>query len=200
MGEQNPWVGRVYLADNRRMPVPPSYFLAALYDYDAMLTLLPSRDQPFTYVLARRRQLTAGLTHLPCDEHTPPDTKMCLENDVLPICRVFHHGVSWDPTALLAKLQARDLWRHGGGDAAADLLDAQDAAADAKNKADIRADLYNRSGDGWRTYQARTGQRVLGRDLVPDTANGAAGSTAPSSSIAGSGVHNVVNMTIGERG
>lgn len=177
----NPWVGiaRVYIPDNPRMPVPPAHFLAAIHDQDAMLVILPSRMTPFAYVIARRRQLTAGLKFLPCDEHTPADTKMCLQYGVLPICTMFQHGACWNPEPVVAKLRARDMWTQGGAEKVADALEAQEAASEAALKKEIRDDLYNRSGDGWRSYQARTGQRVLGRDLAPDTANGAAGSKAP---------------------
>ena len=166
-GNPNPWVGRVYIVDNARMPIPPAHFLAAVHDQDAMLVLFPSRQQPFTYVVARRRQLTKGLAMMPVDEQTPADTKMCMEHDALPICRMFHHGAGWDPDPLIRSLRMRDLWTHGGPDKVADLLDTQDAKAEAANKRQIREDLYNRSGDGWRTYQARTGQRVLGTALTP---------------------------------
>ncbi len=169
MGGQNPWVGKsgAYVADNPRMPVPPAHFLAPIHDYDAMLVILPSRQQPHTYVIARRRQLTAGLKFLKVDDKTPADTVMCLENDCIPVCRMFQHGTSWNPEPILAKLRARDMWAHGGPDKVADLLETQEATADAQNKAAIKSDLYERSGDGWRTYQTRTGQRVLGTDLTP---------------------------------
>lgn len=167
----NPYVGKTgtYIPDNTNVPVPPAHFLAPIHDYDHMLVLLPSRQQPFTYVIARRRQLTAGLKFMKVDAETPVDTKMCLENDCIPVCRMFQQGTNWNPEPVLAKLRARDLWAHGGPDAAAALLEKQEADAAAKNVADIRADLYNRSGDGWRTYQRRTGQRVLGTPLTPQS-------------------------------
>ena len=165
--KDNPWVGRTYIMDDATIPVPPAHFLAAVHDQDAMLVILPSRQQPYTYVVARRRQLTAGLKYHVVDEKTPPDTKMCMEYDVLPVCRMFHTGIGWDPTPLIRSLRARDMWTHGGPDKVADLLDKQDEDEKAKTKADIRSELYNRSGDGWRTYQTRTGQRVLGTPLTP---------------------------------
>ena len=169
MAEANPWVGKTstYVPDNPNMPVPPAHFLAPIHDYDHMLVILSSRQQPFTYVIARRRQLTAGLKFMKVDEKTPVDTKMCLENDCIPVCRMFQHGTTWNPEPILAKLRARDMWAHGGPEKVADLLDQQDADEKAKTQAAIRSELYERSGDGWRTYQARTGQRVLGTELTP---------------------------------
>ncbi len=165
----NPWVGKTgtYIPDNVKMPVPPAHFLAPIHDYDHMLVLMPSRQQPHTYVIARRRQLTAGLKYLTVDEKTPADTRMCIENDAIPICRMFQHGVSWNPEPILAKLRARDMWAHGGPEKVAELLEGQEAAEKLQQQAAIKSELYERSGDGWRTYQARTGQRVLGTPLTP---------------------------------
>jgi hypothetical protein len=171
MGLINPYVGKTgtYIPDNVKMPVPPAHFLAPIHDYDDKLVILPSRQQPYTYVIARRRQLTAGLKFMKVDEDTPVDTKMCIENDCIPVCRMFQHGTSWDPQPILAKFRARDMWAHGGPEKVNELLLAQEAAEKAKTRAATRDDLYNRSGDGWRTYQRRTGQRVLGVPLTPQS-------------------------------
>jgi hypothetical protein len=64
---------------------------------------------------------------------------------------------SWSPDPLIRTLKARDLWEHGGADKVADMLEAQEDTAKAANAQAIRDDLYNRSGDAWRSYQARTG-------------------------------------------
>jgi hypothetical protein len=188
MGELvNPWVGRGYINDNPRMPIPPAHFLAAIYDQDAMLVLLPSRQRAYTYVVARRRQLTAGLKYAPPTPDTPEDTKMCLEHDVVPVCLMFQMGASWNPDPLIKSLRARDLWTHGGGDKAADLLEQQEEAEKAQLKAEIRDDLYNRSGAAWRSYQARTGQRVAGlKGLTPQPEQRV--EISSSSSTVGSGV------------
>jgi hypothetical protein len=61
------------------------------------------------------------------------------------------------------------MWAHGGPEKVNELLLAQEAAEKAKTRAATRDDLYNRSGDGWRTYQRRTGQRVLGVPLTPQS-------------------------------
>ena len=45
-----------WIADNKNAPAPPAYFLQAIYDYDAMLVVMPSRDNPGAYVIARRKQ------------------------------------------------------------------------------------------------------------------------------------------------
>lgn len=151
-----------WVADNSRAPKPPQYFLQRIYDYDAMLVVLPSRDTPGAYVLARKKQWGPGITSAAIDAvYTKQDTKMCILNGCVPVCMMFQSGVSWDPEQIIEKLDARDIWKHGGADKVADLLEAQEEKAKAKTQAEIRDDLYNRSGDAWRSYQARTGQSSI---------------------------------------
>lgn len=149
--------------DGRAIDAPPRYFLQRLFDFDAMLVLMPSREQPGAYVLGRRKQWGPGLTEAAIDAvYTKADTKMAILNGCVPVCMVFKPiSGSWSPDGLIAKLAARDIWAHGGADKVADMLEAQeDAAKDATRKA-IRDDLYNRSGDAYRSYKARTGQSSI---------------------------------------
>ena len=147
-----------YIADNPKMAQPPAYWLQRLYDYDALLVVLPSRQTPFAYVLARKARRTAQLT--PAGVYSvESDTGMCASYGLVPVCLVYKSGSGWSIDNVIAELQSRDIWRQGGGEKAADMLDERDAKQAEKIKADIRDDMYNRSGDAWRSYQARTGQR-----------------------------------------
>lgn len=161
---------RNWVQDNHYAEAPPSYFLQRLYDFDAMLVLMPSRDQPGAYVLGRRKQFGPGITESALDAvYTKADTKMSILNGAVPVCMVFKPLTgSWSPDPLIRTLMARDIWAHGGADKVADMLEAQEEAAKKKISDDIRADLYNRSGDGWRSYQSRTGQSTIKhRDMYP---------------------------------
>ena len=158
--EPNPFVGLNYLPLNPKMAEPPAYVLQRLYDFDNMLVLFPSFAMPFYYVLARRRQLTAGLTDKALDASiTHPDTRACMAHGLVPVTMVFKHGPNWNIDPVIEKLKRRDIWAHGGAAKAADTLDAADERAEKKRKADVRDDMWNRAGDAWRSYQARTGQR-----------------------------------------
>lgn len=192
----NPFVGVNYPMDNARQDVPPAWFLQQLYDFDAMLVVLPSRRQPYTYVIARRRAtpLSGTVDTAIKTTVTDVDTQMCFQFGCVPVCRMFKHGATWDIDRILRSLKARDTWRIADelpgsgsrGDKLADMLEAQEEREQQQLRASIREDLYHRSGDGWRTYQARTGQRV---SLHPDTTRTGhrAPSAPPSSSTAGSG-------------
>ncbi len=146
-----------YFGGDSGVQTPPDYFLQRIYDYDAMLVLFPSQVRPGAYVVARRRQHTRGLTESALAAVGNPDTRTCMAMGWVPVCVIFQTGVSWNPDQIIAKLQARDLWAHGGADKVADLLEDQEAKDEEARKKAVRDDLYNRSGDGWRSYQARTG-------------------------------------------
>jgi len=158
----NPYVGKNYIPDNPRMATPPAFWLQRLWDLDNMLVVMPSRHVPFAYVLARRRQLTAGLTDAAFDASIDqPDTKMCADYGCLQVCMLYRtpgtHG--WSIDNIIRELKARDTWQGKGVDAYVDRADAADAAREKGIKASIRDDMWHRSGDAWRSYQARTGQR-----------------------------------------
>ena len=159
-GEANIYVGLNFIPDNPKMATPPAFWLKRLYDFDSMLVVIPSRFVPFAYVLGRRRQHSAGLTDKAMESTiTQPDTKMCLEYGVVPVSLIYRTGEIWSIDNIIATLKRRDIWAHGGAEKAADALDAADASKEAGIKRAVRDDMYNRSGDAWRSYQARTGER-----------------------------------------
>ncbi len=173
----NPFVGLNFLPLNPKMAAPPAYFLQRIYDYDNQLVLFPSYAVPFAYVLARRRRLTAGLTDFALESTiSNPDTKAALHHGLVPVSLIYRTGESWNPDPVIRSLMSRDIWRAGGGEKAADALDTADDKKQKTLKAGIRDDMWNRSGDAWRSYQARTGQRVAVTPAVPQT--GAAGSNS----------------------
>ena len=157
MGVTNAFIGRNYFEGDLHMPVPPEYFLQRVYDYDALLVLFPSTARPGCYVVARRREHTPGLTSEALAQVGNPDTRLCMAMGWVPVCMMTQAGSSWLPDQLIARLMARDLRAQGGADIVADRLEAQEDAEKAAQRQTTRDDLWNRSGDGWRTYQARTG-------------------------------------------
>lgn len=167
--QPNPWVGKTYIPDNTRMEIPPAWFLGAIHDQDAELVLLPSRQKPFAYVIARRLRSKVW-SKAQVDSVTQPDTLMCMRYNLIPVCLMFKHGPSWSVNNVIRSLRARDMWAHGGPEKVADLLEGQEDAERKKIDREIRDDQWNRSGDAWRSYQARTGQRVT----VPSANRGSA--------------------------
>lgn len=190
---RNPWIGINYIPDNPKMAIPPPYCLLQLYNFDDQLVVLPSRYKPFSYVLARRqRRALNPMNQILIDTCTQPDTRMCLQNRLVPVSMIFRRGSGWNMDGILRDLAARDTWRVGGGEAAADLMDAADEAKRQKIKADIRDDMWNRSGAAYRSYKARTGSRVNPGGTAAQAARRERGSVSPiassSGSTAGSGI------------
>ena len=158
----NPWIGKNYLDIDAKMAVPPAYWLQRLHDFDADLVVFPSIQTPFAYVLARKARRTGGMNiHDPAFSKAMPDTKFCIMRRMLPVTLLYrHNAISWSIDNVLADLRARDIWAAGGGDAYADQADAADATVEKKKKDAVRNDMWQRSGDAYRSYKARTGSRI----------------------------------------
>lgn len=157
MSATNALIGRNYFEGDGQMPVPPEYFLQRIYDYDALLVIFASVVRPGVYLVARRREKTPGLNSAALASVANEDTRTCMTMGWIPVCGFTNIGNSWDPSLLIAKLVARDIREHGGAEKVADLLEEQEAAEEKARKDALRKELWDRSGDGWRTYQARTG-------------------------------------------
>ncbi len=151
-----------YIADNSNLEQPPPYWLQRLYDFDSQLVVFPSRYRPGAYVLARRQRVSTRTQRDRAleDTITQPDTKFCLANALVPVCLIYKTGTIWSLDNIIATLKRRDTWEVGGADKAADLLDQGEAAEEAANAKATRDDMWARSGQGWESYQRRTGQRV----------------------------------------
>lgn len=175
----NPYIGVTFIPDNPKMETPPAWFLQQLHDYDGDLVLFPSISRPFAYVVARRRRYSKW-SMAERDTITNPDTQRCIHYGLVPVCMMFKHGPVWNVDNILQRLKARDVWAHGGADAVADMLEEQEAKEKADRDKAVRDDMWHRSGDAWRSFQARTGQRVVNSG---PSRIGAANSTSSSGSI-----------------
>lgn len=160
-----------WIEDTNRFKLerPGDAFLAGLYGYDPMLVIVPSR---FTrhYLLARRRQYSAGLGDVAMLDNKHPDTNMCYAQGLVPIRPLkFGSGViNWSEAnlqSLLADLRSRDTWQHTGGpqgnnpDAAWQYVEAQEARAERLERLSFKDDMRHRARDAWRSLQARMGWR-----------------------------------------
>ena len=162
---------------------PPAWWLQRLYDYDALLVVIPSR-QDAVYRLARRTWNRPGIQAMAVI-HRENDTAMMAHYGLVPVTTILGHGV-WG-TNIFNALRARDIWAHGGAEKFVKMEEEFEAEAKAKLKASIRDDMWMRAGDAWRSYQARTGRRS--RPTVQSRTERRT-QTAPStsSSTAGSGI------------
>lgn len=170
------WVAPNWIADRNRynLPAPPTWFLKRLYDYDAALVIIPSRnevvvDESPAYLLCRRRQLSAGIGDVALLSNKHPDTNMCYEHGVVPVAPLrFNNGVRTFTAngcdSLITELKRRDIWALSGGaqndsDAVADAVEYAEDLAYRKERAAFRDKMHHMARDAYRSLQARMGWR-----------------------------------------
>lgn len=159
-----------WIPDQNRfnLPKPPAWFLKVLWDQDAGLVIVPSR-QARKYLLTRRRELSRRVFDLSRAAAQLPlarggDAAMLEQYGLLKVDAIggnVYHG-SWMRScpAICAELRSRDLWARGGADKFANDLDTQEQEARDRQRAGLLDDIDHRARDAWRSYQARTGQRT----------------------------------------
>jgi hypothetical protein len=191
--QSNPWIGVNYIPNDIAVAPPPPYFLQRIYDFDNMLVLMPSKLVPFAYVIARRRQFGQGLTDKAIEDSiTVSDTRTCFQHGLVPVCLMYRTGDRWDADPIIRSLKARDMWSFEGktseerANTISDMLEAQEEAENKRQLDTIRDELWHRSGDGYRAYKYRTGQRS-GRGGTAAQAGRRISNSPDSGSTAGSG-------------
>lgn len=158
------------LDDNRfRLAKPPQWFLQMLWDFDALLVIVPSRLRP-VYLLARKRNFTLRAPMMcKAQDQVMRDTRgsdgdLLAAHGLLPVDSIIPrrgatiHG-TWSPD-IIEGLRERDIVAAGGAHKYADRLDAQDDALTARRRDTVADNLQHRAADGFRSLQARTGQRT----------------------------------------
>lgn len=154
-----------WISDNSKMPMPPVWWLRQLYDFDSQLVLIPSRQRPGAYVLARRPQHSRGLDPvvrwMQNDKASiPGDTMLCHEYKVVPVCLIYKQSDGWSIDNILNDLRSRDTWAAGGANAFVDQIEDQEAAEEKKAQRSLWENMYQRGKDAYRSYTARTGSRI----------------------------------------
>lgn len=160
-------------ANRWNLPAPPDWFLQRLWDFDAQLTLIPSRqkvkgERP-AYLLCRRRQFSAGLGDVAMLDNKHPDTNMCVALGLVPIAPLRFKTAQTGFTmggcdALINELKSRDQWAISGGptgdpDAVWKQVEYAEELQARRDKAALRDKFYHMARDAWRSLKARTGQR-----------------------------------------
>lgn len=136
---------------------PPAWWLQQLALFDSDLVLFPSRRDPM-YRLTRRVTRSYGLACVGRLEKSP-DTALCVQLSVLPV-------ISYLPTIqftleLFTHLASCDIWRVGGGDKAADLMDGAEVAAEANIQRQFDSDSDALAGTAYRAAKTRLGQTIF---------------------------------------
>lgn len=142
MGRRNPndhalWLGHV--TNPFGLTAPTAHFQRALTGYDKMLRLFPSQiESVYRLVRVCRREARLGLNAMVVHDH--PDTRICIQEGVLPIGPLMPWAIG-QPELVLRDLQARDTWLHGGADpekAIAKITETMDRTEQAQREYDAR--------------------------------------------------------------
>lgn len=155
------------------LPKPPAWFLKILWDHDAGLVVLPSR-QVRRYVLARRRERSKLVANVLERVEQQSGPSLCSGSDAEMLKRYKlvkvdgincvhgnYHAASWmtSTPGLLSDLRSRDMWAAGGFEKYHAQLLADEKQAEDTKRAEMLDSIDHRARDAYRSYQARTGQR-----------------------------------------
>jgi hypothetical protein len=159
-----------WIPDQNRwsLPAPPDFVLEQLASFDSYLVIVPSRKQAH-YLLARKRQFTAGLGAVALMENKHPDTNMLHAYGLVPIAPlVFRNGIDWSQRnidGLFAHLRATDSWTHAKDltdtslNRMVDTLEYNEQRAEQKEHRTLWSNFHHRGRDAYRSLAARMGWR-----------------------------------------
>lgn len=140
---------------------PSAWWLQLLADYDNQLVVMPS-VKDCVYRLCRRasREGRMGLNAMRV--HTHPDTVQMIQHGLIPVSSLMVEAINSDK--VIRDLMARDLWRAGGrtAEGVVKIVDDIEYREELQRRKDSRqtyTDLDHRSGEAFRSMQARTGAR-----------------------------------------
>lgn len=133
---------------------PPQWFLRLLWDFDASLVIVPSR-QTCVYRLAQRRKLNLP-SHIVNDAlFKESDTKMLATYGLIPVTSIMATA-TWSPF-MIQELHNRAPHRQGGAEAVNRRIETQDAIEDARIAALNDSITTHYAKEGWKSYRKRIG-------------------------------------------
>jgi len=135
---------------------PPAWWLRMLWDFDHSLVVVPSRQGCY-YRLAQRRRMNLPM-HIVNDAlFKESDTRMLAGYSLVPVTTILATA-QWSDW-MFHELGNRAPWRLGGAEKVIKAIEDQDIRQDAQVQAAIDDQLTERSKDGWKLYQSKTGAR-----------------------------------------
>lgn len=148
-----------YIPDQNkfRLAGPPSWWLRKLWDFDASLVVVPSR-QECVYRLAQRRKLNLP-EHLVNDAlFQQSDTQMLASYGLIPVTSILATA-NWSNPYLFVELANRAPHRQGGWEKVIREVEDAEHQEEVKKQEKVE-DMKNiLAKDGWRLYQQKQGLR-----------------------------------------
>lgn len=137
---------------------PPKWFLQRLFEFDPSLVIMPS-GQGFYYRLAQRRKLDLSTKLVNDLLFNDSDTQMLASRGLVPVTTILSTA-NWDNPLLFKDLAERAPWRQGGAEKVIKKLEDDEFAKDMKKRSEVEQNIVDRTKDGWKLYQHKTGQKI----------------------------------------
>jgi hypothetical protein len=149
-----------YIPDVNRFKLagPPQFWLRQLWDFDASLVVVPSR-QGFYYRLAQRRKLRLPDKIVNEALWKDSDTQMLASYNLVPVTTILATA-NWHNPLMFKELADRAPWRQGGAEAVANRLERWEWEEEQKRARATDEVNTMVSKDAWKLYRKKIG---LGR-------------------------------------
>ena len=148
-----------YIPDINRFQLagPPTWFLKQLFEFDASLVIVPSR-QDHLYRLAQRRHIRLPEQVVNDVLKEQADTRMLSSYGLVPVTTIIA-AANWGNPVLFEELHKRAPWRLGGAKKVNAMLEAQDQQERLQRHIKNDEMLNDLTKDAWKFYQKKVGLR-----------------------------------------
>lgn len=139
------------------LPVPPAFWLRALWEFDSSLVVIPSKQEPL-YRLAQRRKIQLPDHILKDPLFQQSDTQMMAGYGLIPVTSIMP-TINWSDPSNFQELARRAPWRMGGSEEVLKKIEEQEARQEL-DKAATQDDMLHHLGrDAWGLYNKKIGVR-----------------------------------------
>lgn len=136
---------------------PPLWFQKKLFEFDASLVIIPSR-QTCIYRLAQRRKLTLPDKMVNDSLFHESDTRMLAAYSLVPVTSVIP-TIEWSDPYIFVELTNRAPWRQGGAEKVLQDMEAQEAKQEIDKQLKVDDHLKSLGKDAWGLYNKKIGTR-----------------------------------------
>ena len=144
-----------YIVDVNKFKLagPPKWWLSKLWDFDASLVVVPSR-QDCVYRLAQRRKLKLP-EHIINDAlFNQSDTQMLASYSLIPVTTIIATA-NWSNPYLFVELANRAPHRNGGAEKIINTIESNEAMEETKRNAQTDEMLTEVARSGWNYYKTK---------------------------------------------
>jgi hypothetical protein len=175
-----------YIPDMNKFKLsgPPQWWLRRLWDFDASLVVLPSR-QGFYYRLAQRRPPNLPTAVVEDIMKEEGDTRMMSSYHLVPITTILATA-NWSNPLMWQDLAERAPWRQGGADKMIRTIEDRENMRELDKRQETQEHLSYLGKDAWNLYNKKIGLRT--RMYSPATKSVASKPTRQSAAIRPKGI------------